>query len=83
MIDVSEHFPDCMKAEQEGKNVLIITRLDCPIERFDGKKAGYRLEFRWLSNPDNLVSVQGNDFTYWLRKEWNPNKGLFEQFQLF
>jgi hypothetical protein len=25
-------------------------------------------------------SVQGNDFTYWQRKEFDPNKALFEQF---
>lgn len=81
-MDVTDKFPDAVKAEQDGKNVLILTKLDPPAVRY-GKKYQFLLEYRWLSDPESVVSVQGNDFTYWQNKEVNMTKGLFDQFRLF
>lgn len=81
--DISEQFKDCVKAEQDGKNVLILRKLDFPVKRNDGKKAIYELEYRWLSNPDYVSCVQGSDYTYWQAKEVQLKKGLFEQFNLY
>ena len=83
MYIVTEHFPSCIKAEQKGNNVLIMRNLNEPFKRFDGKKAIYELEYRWLSNPEDLTSVQGAEFTYWRKSEWDPKIDLFAQFNLF
>ena len=83
-IDVSEQFK-CLKAEQRGTDVLILRRLDSPIQRMDGKRASYELEWRWLSNPRHLCCVQGNEFSFWLASEirgWQT-KSLFDVFRLF
>ena len=82
--DVTDQL-DCLKAEQRGKDVLILRRLDHPIRRFDGKTACYELEYRWLSDPRYLVCVLGNEFSFWQAKEikgWET-KSLFEMFRLF
>lgn len=78
-------------AHQKGNNVLILCKID-PLIRFDRKKACYRLEHRWLSNPASVHNVQGNDFTYWTTKEITPwlktmnkdaTKSLFDFVDLF
>ena len=76
-------------AQQKGKNVLILSKIDA-MKRFDGKTGVFKLEHRWLSNPDSVHCVQGNDFTYWTRKEGkdvqaalDEGKTLFDLFQLF
>lgn len=59
-----------IRAEREGKNTLILSRLEHPIKRFDRKTARYSLEHRWHpSDAADVHSVQGNDFTYWQEKE--------------
>jgi len=80
MKDITESHPGCVKAEQEGKNVLIMRRLDNPLKRFDGKMARYELDYRWLSDTGGVL---GNELSYWLKSEYDQAKGLFEQFQLF
>ncbi len=83
-IDVSDQFK-CLKAEQRGVDVLILRKLDSPIERMDGKRAGYEVEYRWLRNPRDLYCVQGAEFTFWLASEirgWQT-KSLFGVFRLF
>jgi len=91
MIETAENIVDvtdqlhCLKAEQRGKDVLILRRLDNPIRRFDGKTARYELEYRWLSDPRHLVCVLGSEFSYWQANEiegWQ-NKSLFKMFRLF
>jgi hypothetical protein len=82
--DVTDQL-DCLKAEQRGKDVLILRRLDNPIRRFDGKTARYELEYRWLSDQRHLVCVLGNEFSFWQAKEikgWE-GKSLFKMFRLF
>jgi hypothetical protein len=92
MINVIEQFkdrPDVVKAESKGKNTLILVKLKHRIKRFDGKVACYALEHRWhrmVIMPEemsNVHRVQGDDCTYWLKKEINFEKGLFGQFNLF
>ena len=83
-IDVTDQL-ECMKAEQRGKDVLILRRLDDPLRRLDGKTARYELEYRWLSDPRHLVCVLGNEFSYWQASEikgWET-KSLFKIFRLF
>ena len=85
--DVNDQIPRACKAERKDKNVLIMRELDKPFKRFDGKMAKWELEYRWLSStPESdpeCVCVQGNEFTYYQSKEWDPEKRLFEQFDLF
>lgn len=92
--DVTEFYPHCVKAEQKGRNVLIMSKLDKPIKRFDGKTASYELMYNWLSpdapicpednygHLDYLCRVSGTDFTYWQKKEFDLNKSFFDQFDL-
>ncbi len=83
-VDVTDQL-DCLKAEQRGKDVLILRRLDHPVQRFDGKTARYELEYRWLSDPRHLVCVLGNEFSYWQAGEIKGWKdiSLFKMFRLF
>ena len=84
IVDISEQFK-CLKAEQRGADVLILRKLDSPIQRMDGKRASYELEWRWLSNPRDVRCVLGNEFSFWLASEirgWQT-KGLFDVFRLF
>jgi len=87
--NVKEQFVDVIKAESKGKNTLILRRLKTSIKRFDGKVASYELEYRWhnmVIDSDNMPDVhrvRGNEFSYWLKKEINFEKGLFEQFNVF
>ncbi len=84
ILDVSDYF-DCLKAERRGVDVLILRKLNSPIQRLDGKQARYQVEYRWLSNPRDLCCVQGNEFSYWLASEirgWQT-KSLFDVFRLF
>ncbi len=82
--DVSDQF-ECLKAEQRGVDVLILRKLDSPIQRMDGKWARHEVEYRWLSNPRHLCCVQGAEFTFWLASEirgWQT-ESLFAVFRLF
>ena len=79
-IDATQ-FSNCLRAERKGNNTLIMRRLDKPFKRFDGKTAQFELEHRWHKSEESDVnSVQGNDFTYWRKNEWDQNKRLFDQF---
>ncbi len=83
-IDVSDQF-ECLKAEQRGVDVLILRKLDSPIQRMDSKWARYEVEYRWLSNPRDVRCVQGAEFTFWLASEiagWQT-ESLFDVFRLF
>lgn len=83
----THYFPQCLRAERDGVNTLIMRRLDKPIKRVDGKLARYELEHRWHSTAEaDIHSVQGNDFTFWRESEiadFLRGKSLFECFQLF
>lgn len=78
LIDYTDHVQgsiDALMVHGQGKNVLILRKLDTPMKRFDGKQALYEIEHRWLSqecareNDQAWACVQGQDFTYWQRKE--------------
>jgi len=81
-MDISDQFPTAVKAEQQGKNVLILRNVN-PIRRGDGKMATYSLEHCWLRDSGDVTSVVGNDYTYWLKKELNWKECLFDQVDLF
>ena len=92
MINVTEQFKETtgiIKAESEGKNTLVLIKLQHRIKRFDGKQAGFELRYYWHNmeitsdNMHDVHSVQGDDYSYWLKKEIDFTKGLFEQFKLF
>lgn len=83
--EVTGRIPGCLKAEQRGKDVLILRRLDRPRRRIDGRMAQYELEYRWLSNSADLTCVLGNELSYWRPSEiegWE-NESLFDIFRLF
>jgi hypothetical protein len=91
IIDVTEEIKkevvsrDAFLAKQKGKNVLILKHTE-PTRRFDGKRGTYRLEHRWLSNPDDVHSCQGRDFSIWMKKEilsvLNGKISLFDFFDI-
>ncbi len=84
IVDVSDQFK-CLKAEQRDADVLILRKLDAPVQRADGDWAEYELEYRWLNNPRYVCCAQGNEFTFWRPDEiagWE-NKSLFDVFRLF
>jgi hypothetical protein len=84
VVAVTDQFK-CLKAEQRDADVLILRKLDAPIQRADGETAEYELEYRWLSNPRHVYCVQGNEFSFWRPEEiegWE-NKSLFDVFRLF
>jgi hypothetical protein len=94
IIDYTEQINNCIMAQGKNNNVLILRKLDCPIKRFDGNRsAKYELEHRWLSvdcqheKDEAHVCIQGNDFTYWTKKEINcvlsGKSGMFEYFKLY
>jgi hypothetical protein len=72
-------------AMQKGSNVLILTHTE-PYYLPGGVYTSWQLEYRWLSNPDDVHSVQGNEFSHWRRKEikdvLSGELGMFEFFQL-
>ena len=75
---------NAVAVERDGLNVLIMRKCNNPIQRADGKIAQWELEYRWLSQIDPaLCCVQGNEYSYWQTGEWDRNKSLFEQFDLF
>jgi len=80
--NLSEEFPTAVRADQKGVNILILRNIK-PKRRGDGKMASYELEHQWLNDADNTTSVQGNDFSYWQKKELDFDKCLFDQVFLF
>ena len=80
--DVRDSFPDAIKAEKKGLNVLVLWKLPEPETRLDGKRGYYELIHKWLSKH-NVYCVKGSERTLWLKKEVDLRKGLFEQFNLF
>lgn len=77
----SSQFANCIRAERKGTNTLIMRKMGVLLQRLDGKMARFELEHRWHASEDALVSsVQGNDFSYWRKSEFDPNKSLFDQF---
>lgn len=84
VVDVSEHFPDAIKAERQGANVLVMYRLEEPRKIGGSKWANYRLHYRWLRNEAaDIVEVLGSENSLWCEDEWNKDVSLFEQFRLF
>lgn len=79
-------FENAVKAERNDANVLILKRLKTPFRRVDGKKAGFEMEYRWLTGEDaDVTEVRGRDFTYWQEHEirdWQ-NASLFDLFGLY
>ena len=80
---------DTILAEQKGKNVLILKKIE-PTKRFDGKVGTYRLEHRWLSNVNDVHAVRVSDTEIWTKTELKSlfvmlkqGKSLFDFFQLF
>jgi len=94
-VDYSSHFPGAIAAQGNDHNVLILHKLDSLYRRYDGKKAGFELEYRWLSRScqdegdEAFIFVQGSELTYWQRKEIDlaavqaGRKTLFDLFNLF
>lgn len=84
IVDVTDQFK-CLKAEQRDADVLILRKLDAPIQRADGEQAEYELEWRWLSNPRHVCCVLGSEFTFWRPEELagGENQSLFDVFRLF
>jgi len=80
--DVSDQFPNALKAERKGTETLILRRLpeDWHVETLDGTEATLELENRW---GRDVHSVQGNDFTFYTEDEIDLDKSLFDQFNLF
>lgn len=78
LVDYTSDFEGCIAAHAKGRNVLILRSID-PVEasrlRFDGKRAIYHVEYRFLSrdarpDTDDYVCVEsGPENTFWQAKE--------------
>lgn len=68
-------FTKALAVHGKGNNVLILSKLNTPYTRFDGKRVSYQLNYRWLSEsckkPKDEVwaCVQGDENTYWSKRE--------------
>lgn len=90
-LDVEHEFShrNVIRAEAKGKDCLVLSRLETPIKRADGKTATYELEHRWLSkevteqDTTPVVCVLGNDFTYWTKEEIADLSKSMETLRLF
>lgn len=82
-----------IKANADGRNVLILYKLDSPIYLL-GKRKTYQLEYRWLSvdpteQGDEVCCLKGNEFNYYTEKElkelnvFDDNVSLFDCFCLY
>lgn len=95
IVDYTACFPDAIAAHGKGQNVLILSKLEQPSRRFDGKKATYEVQYRSLSAPcgnphdQAWACVQHSERSFWLPKEFDlkgikaGSKTLFNEFQLF
>ena len=81
--DVSDDFPNAIKAERRDDETLILRRLDNPVKTLDGTEATLELENRWHRKGADVHSVQGNDFTFYAEEELDLDKSLFDQLNLF
>lgn len=90
----NEYLYPHMKASAKGRNVLILSHMDYPVVRMDGKRVAYELELRWLSEDpsetgDEVCCVRGNEFSYWSKRELkelgalDPHSSLFDCFDVF
>ena len=80
--NVLSDFPNAIKAQRKGNNTLILRECK-PIKRLDRKMACYEIEYRWHLPEADVHSVQGQEFSYWTKKEIKTDKCLFEQVNLF
>jgi len=76
MMDLTnnEYIGKCLKASANNRYVLILTKLDHLVKRFDGRQVSYRIEARLLSvdptfEGDEVCCVRWNEFSYWSRAE--------------
>ena len=94
IIDYTEEIHGCVAAEGRGKEVLILRKLETPVQRVDREYADYVLEYCWLSGwcensgDQAWACVQGNEFSYWKQNEISPDvldgrTSLFDEFRLF
>jgi hypothetical protein len=71
-----------LKAERKDKLAMVLSKLEKPITRFDGRRVSYQLETIVLSKEENeLACVLHNDFDYFSKREINlffKGKNLFE-----
>lgn len=82
IIDLTEYYPNAIKAEQKGNDILILRKLEKPFKTWSkAKLSHYELEYQWI-NPAT-GGVLGNEFAYWNKKDLDLNKSLFEQVNLF
>ena len=93
MIDLTDKY-DCLKAHAQNKNILILSKRDNPIKRFDGKRVSYELQYKNTSKEitndkdESWVCVSSSEITYWSKKELLENnafnaENLFDCFNLF
>jgi len=87
--EVSEHV---LAAHGRGNTFLLLTKLEKPFERIDGKLANYEIQFRWLSKEckhkkdQAYVCVLGHENIFLNEDEFDLEKAknnMFEAFRLF
>ena len=68
-------FHDYIAVHGKGRMVLMLSKLEEPVQRWDGKKASYRLEDRSLSQrcehyrDEAWACVRADDWQFLQRKE--------------
>lgn len=65
-------FDNLIMSQGYDNHLLIVRKMDKSVKRFDGKMAGYCVEYRELSVPidfpESYACVEWNEFTYEQRK---------------
>ena len=97
-VDYTHCFQSAVLAQGSESHVLILSKLDRPCKRGDGKMASYELEYRWLSceckheRDEAYACAQGSDLTFWQAQEipkllyqikHHRDADLFQHFNLF
>ena len=88
VVDVTEQFPNCIKAERCEENVLVLWPAEsCQRGRYVGVppgEDGYELSYKWLRNKTaDITQIMGSEVQWLDTNEVDLEESLFEQFRLF
>ena len=77
--------PDLVRAEQRGKDVLLLERLAELGTAANGRRYRHVITYRWLRDPSDRTSVLGEELTFCTCEDARRarRRGLFASFRLF
>ena len=84
-IDYSDSFPNALRVDGRGSEVLMLYKLNTPRKNLNGDWCAYELEHRWLSadcthdRDESWCCVLGSEVTLWTKAQIDPAVDLFDQ----